>query len=364
MQTMKSFFPISIICLILLGCSKEATENAEMEHSQAQHSPDSTNPFIPISPSEVSIIETAEMKDKLRIEAETAGYFEAKNFDKIDDLASQYRASKASTCSGVWKLESVYEGVTPHQTDSEETWNKALSTLHEWVEAKPNSITPRVALANTLVSYAWKARGSGYADSVSNTGWELLKQRLTEAVNVLNEAKNLKEKCPFTAEVMMSAALGLGADKSQYETLFSEAIATYPDFSTYYFEQAYYLTPRWYGKTGDMPAFLQKAADQIGGDDGDLLYARVAWYVDLMTRDVFDDPALSWARVDRGFAVMEKRFPDSVYARNGRAYMAVMGSDKINAPRRLVGALRGKIDLTTWTSTDNFLRLAKQYTAN
>jgi hypothetical protein len=111
----------------------------------------------------------------------------------------------------------------------------------------------------------------------------------------------------------MSAALGLGIDKARYETLFQKAIASELDFSGFYFAKAYYLTPRWHGDPGDLAAFLQKAADQIGGEDVDLFYARVAWYVQRLTGNVFDDPTLSWARVDRGIEVMEKRFPDSAY---------------------------------------------------
>ncbi|HXI70556.1 MAG TPA: DUF4034 domain-containing protein [Verrucomicrobiae bacterium] len=356
---MNNVFLISFVAVALLGCSKEVPKSADVANPNAQHSSESANSFIPSDPSEVTVIETAEIKDKLKIRAESAGYFAAKDFSKLDDLANNYRTSKACSVSGVWKLESVYTGIIPDEANSDDTWKQTLAMLHDWIQAKPDSITARVALADTLVSYAWKARGSGYANTVTETGWKFLGERLTEAVIVLKDAEHLQEKCPLTWYVMMSAALGLGVDKARYETLFQKAIASEPDFTGYYFAKAYYLSPRWHGNPGDMAAFLQKAADQIGGEDGDLFYARVAWYVQCLTGDVFDDPTLSWARVDRGFEVMEKRFPDSAYAQNGRAYMAVMGSDKMNAPRRLVGALHGQIDLVEWTSITNFLRLTK-----
>ncbi|MGD1088259.1 MAG: hypothetical protein ABR955_05985 [Verrucomicrobiota bacterium] len=323
-----------------------------------------TNFFIPTSPSKIILIETTERKEKLQIEAESADLFATKDFSKLEELASKYRSSKECSAIGVWKLEWVYMGIIPNVTNSDDVWNNTLATLHEWIQTKPDSITARIALANTLLYYGWKARGTGYANTVTDKGWSLLGGRMNAAVQVLRDAQNLQEKCPYGFQVLLNAAFGLGVDKATYETLFEKAVASEADFAGYYFAEAYYLTPRWYGAPGEMAAFLKKSADQIGGEDGDMLYARIAWYVDLLTRDVFDDPTLSWPRVDRGFEVMEKRFPNSLYVQNGHAYMAVMGSDKMNAPRRLVGLLQGQIDPVEWTSKENFLRLTKQYTSN
>lgn len=360
---MKSALLISLALIALLGCSK-APQNADGSKSQSQQNAQFINPSIPTDPGEITMIETAEKKEQLQIEAKSASLFADGDFGGLEDLAKNYRQSKACFASGVWKLQWVYEGIIPDATNSDDIWNKTLSTLHKWIQAKPNSITARVALADTLVSYGWKARGSGYANTVTPEGWKLLGERLTTAVQVLKDAQNLQEKCPCAWQVMLTAALGLGIDKTQYDVLFQKAVASEPDFTGYYFAKAYYLTPRWYGQQGEMAAFLQKAADQVGKEDGDLLYARIAWHVQLMTGDVFDDPTLSWARVDKGFEVMEKRFPDSLYVRNGRAYMAVMGSDHVNAPRRLVGVLQGQLDPVEWTSKENFLRLTRHLILN
>jgi hypothetical protein len=347
-RSMKKIFVSLTILTALLGCSKQSTQTSQ-----------TTSSLIPTNPAEITMIETAETKEWHKIEAESAGFFAAKDFGKLEDLANDYRTSKADIASGIWKLEAVYRGIVPDVNKSDGEWEQSFVTLHDWIQAKPDSITARVALADMLVDYGWKARGNGYANTVTESGQKLMEKRLIEAVQVLQKAEDLKQKCPFYWTVMMGAALGLGADHSQFETLFQKAIAYDPDFTGYYSAKAYYLTPRWYGQPGDMEAFLEKAADQVGGEDGDVLYARVAWYVQLLTGDVFDEHGLSWERTDRGFEIIEERYPDSPYVQNARAYMAVMGCEKTLAPRKLVTALHGQIDPKVWTSKENFIRLTK-----
>jgi Domain of unknown function (DUF4034) len=67
---------------------------------------------------------------------------------------------------------------------SDAVCNDQLETLHDWIQANPDSITARVALANTLVAYGWKARSTGYANSVTDSACKLLGERLTAAVQV------------------------------------------------------------------------------------------------------------------------------------------------------------------------------------
>jgi hypothetical protein len=52
------------------------------------------------------------------------------------------------------------------------------------------------------MSYAGAARGGGYADTVSQSGWNLFAERTTVAKATLIEAATLKEKCPYWYEAM------------------------------------------------------------------------------------------------------------------------------------------------------------------
>jgi hypothetical protein len=130
-------------------------------------------------------------------------------------------------------------------------------------------------LADALVTYGWRARGSGLADTVTENGWNLFRERLTEAVRVLRQAEALNQKCPHSWSVLMQAAKGLGAKKSEYEDLFQKAIAFEPDCMDYYLNKANYLLPQWHGQKGDLAEFMQKSADKLSGEEGDVFYARL-----------------------------------------------------------------------------------------
>jgi len=64
---------------------------------------------------------------------------------------------------------------------------------------------------------------------------------------------------------------------------------------------------------------------------------------------------LSWTRIDRGFDVIEKQYPDSLEARNERAHLAVLTGDRQMA-QKYFDQMAGKVDMTVWGSPQTFLR--------
>ena len=161
----------------------------------------------------------------------------AKDYTRLEELANKYRTSKVCYPNGIWKLASVYSGTFPGDGKSDAQWKTSLTALRDWVQAKPESITARIALADALVSYGWNARGTGLANTVTDGGWKLFRERLTESVRVLRQAEGLKEKCPHWHSVLLIAATGLGTEKAQYESLYQKAIVSQPDCADYHFER-------------------------------------------------------------------------------------------------------------------------------
>jgi hypothetical protein len=356
---MRSTVSFSLLLALAAGCSKQpaGTSGVASPQPPKQSSQGAPSPAALGRPAQVTLIETTENKERHEIRAKSLALLDSQQYDELDTLARKYRTSKECYADGIWKLKEVYEGLVPDDNESDSRWERRLAAIREWIKAKPESITARVALADVLISYAWKARGNGYANTVSQNGWNIFRERLQESVQVLNNSRNFKETCPRWWSNMLSASLGLAADRQTYQGIFNEAVKAEPANAGYYLQMAHYLLPRWHGKPNDIAVFLKSAADQIGGDDGDVLYARVAWYLQGIEGNVFDARNLSWQRADHGFQVLEKRFPDSPLVRNGRAYIAVIGCPKTLLPRRLVAGLNGNIDPKTWTSRENFRRL-------
>jgi Domain of unknown function (DUF4034) len=353
---MRSNISFCLLLAVVAGCSKQpAGTNPQLPKQSSRVAP---SPAALGRPAELTIVETTEDKERGEIRAKSLALLTAQRYDELDALASKYRSSKECYADGIWKLKEVYEGLVPDDKESDSQWERRLAAIREWIKAKPESITARVSLADVLISYAWKARGDGYANTVSQNGWKLFHERLKQSVQVMNDSKNFKESCPRWWSNMLRASLGLGVERQTYEAVFNEAVKAEPANAGYYVQMAHYLLPRWHGKPNDIAVFLKNAADKIGGDDGDVLYAQVAWYLQGIEGNIFDERNnLSWERADHGFQVLEKRFPNSPLVQNGRAYIAVIGCPKTLLPRRLVAGLNGNIDPKTWTSKQNFRRL-------
>ena len=117
-----------------------------------------------------------------------------------------------------------------------------------------------------------------------------------------------------------------------------------------------YLLPRWYGEPREWEADLAREADSMGGERGDEVYAQVVWCVhqSVSSTNIFKEYNLSWPRVDKGFAVIEKQYPNSLDAENERAHLAVLAEDR-QAARKYFDQLGGKIDPTVWGREATFL---------
>jgi hypothetical protein len=276
-------------------------------------------------------------------------------------MAHKYRESKACYANGIWKLNVFYTGLELADEEPEALWQNRLAALSAWMKAKPKSVTAGVAYAHFLTDYAWKARGSDYADTVAQEGWKLFAQRLEQAATVLRTVEGFDEQCPHRWTVTLRIALGLSAEKPVFERLLGEALRSEPGNIAYYFRQAIYLLPRWFGDDGEWEASLTKAADRIGGDDGDLVYARVVWLMheySVARTNLFKECRISPLRVDKGFEILLKRFPDSLPAKSKGAYFACLGGNQKTA-RTLFNALDGKVDMSVWKTEQKFRTFAQ-----
>jgi hypothetical protein len=345
----KHFSLIFMLAFIgLAGCSKTPGDRSDLTGSPAVPKKTRTDP-----PFAIQVVETPELLLNRGLRKEARQLFRAKDFEKLEKLAQEYRSSKQTGPCGGWMLVEVYEGIVIRKESTDEEWKSHLTELQEWVRARPQSITARVSLARAWTWYAWKARGGGYADTVSEEQFKLFGERLDNARKVLLEASKLKEHCPVWWSVLLRVALGLGMERREYDALFRQALAEYPSYDGCYYMRAWFLLPRWYGKEGEWEADLKKSADQIGGDDGDVLYAKVVWDMQGFHENVFTENKLSWSRVDKGFEIMEQRFPDSLQPKSASAFLASLGAERSTA-KKYLERLEGKVDLVVWESEENF----------
>lgn len=347
------------LSLMLWGCSNEKAPDAGQPKPKRPW--ESATVVLPFTS---KVIETQETKATRETEALARELFTAKDYEKLEELAARFRASKEITVNGSWMLTYVYSGISLSETASEAAWKGHLDALRAWVKTRPESITARVALADELTNYAWKARGGGYADAVTREGWKLFEERQAEAEKILKSAESLKETCPKGWSVRLMVARGRGMDRADFDRLFRRAIEAEPRYIRHYYSKAIYLLPRWHGEEGEVAAMLTKSADLIGGDDGDLFYARVAWQLNdsELFANVFRECKLSWPRVEKGLAIMARSYPDSLAVKHARVlFMAQGAANKQILPtvRKLLKDLDGQVDLSVWRTKERFDDFAK-----
>jgi hypothetical protein len=97
------------------------------------------------------------------------------------------------------------------------------------------------------VNYAWDARGSDWADTVTPEGWRLFRERLEVAEAALTKAWELDPTLSEVPLSFMRLELGQGRGRARLEQWFERAIA-FPDkrYDAVH-AKLWYLEPRWHG---------------------------------------------------------------------------------------------------------------------
>jgi len=282
---------------------------------------------------------------------------EQDKFDTIDMIADRARSTKKRFVGGFWYIHAIYRGLgeprqgTTHSGEAE--WQQHIDRLKRWVAQRPNSVTARIALADSYMGYAWNARGTGTADTVSEDGWQVFHDRLELAGQTLKDAYDLPTKDPEWYLVMLGLVRDLGGSKEMMAATFDKAFAFEPDY--YYYDQvmAGALQEKWLGEKGDLAAFAEKAADRLGGDRGDIVYYEIARQINCNCGEDQDLHGLSFPRIKRGYIALEKQYGVSLDHLNKIAYLASVGGDPFYA-NEIFGRMQDNWDPDTWKSQSYF----------
>jgi hypothetical protein len=191
-------------------------------------------------------------------------------------------------------------------------------------------------------SYAWQARGKGYADSVSKEGWALFSERMEKALAVLASEGDLAT-CPDLHVLSLDALLETGADAARMRAVFDRAQKTWPEYHQLYFAMARRYQPSWGGSEQQYDRFAEEAARLTTSFEGAGMYARLYWLVDRrnglpLLHGERQRRFPSWLRLKAGYNDLLKRYPDSIHTIGKFADVACRGDDSA-----LYGSLRAQI---------------------
>jgi hypothetical protein len=125
---------------------------------------------------------------------------------------------------------------------------------------------PQEARALTLcgranVRLAWNRRGPGYADSVTEEGWQQFNRYIAKAERYLNRSWTMDSTLSDTAVAMMEVELGQGQGRKRMELWFRRAMALDPACYDAAHAKAWYLQPKWYGSAEDVISFGRECVE-------------------------------------------------------------------------------------------------------
>ncbi len=259
-------------------------------------------------------------------------YLRAEDFNELENLASRIRNEKRRFNNGNWQLEYFYSSFEIGY--GSQPFEDNVNFCEKWLSKYPSSITPRIALANSLYRQGWQIRGGGYSNTVSPTAWKPFEQYLLKALDVLKEAEKLNIKDLGLYTTWISVAIGLHKIED-IEMAFKKGVEIEPTYYPLYFNHGYAYLPKWYGKPGQYEQLAAEAADSTKNEIGQSLYFLLARGMTLHVKDMnqFIELGFDYKRIKQGRQDFAKQFPEcqDVEFSNRVCFMACAAGDKEDA---------------------------------
>ncbi|HEY4000987.1 MAG TPA: hypothetical protein VGO93_19115 [Candidatus Xenobia bacterium] len=254
---------------------------------------------------------------------------DAHGFHALEALANDWRTSRARFPSGNSKLHAFYLVVAEVKGRDEASWAAVRQFNEDWIAAVPDSATARIAAANFYMNWAFHARGGGFANTVSDDGWRLYRERLAAGMKVLQDgARHGADHDPAYLASLIDYGNNLddGIDVDKQHWL--QCVAVDPEYWSAYQTLAFAMLPRWHGQAGDGAALADEAVRRTPAL-GQTAYARIAMSLGQYRNvGLYTTERFSWPRVKQGFDDMLKRHPKSATLYYQAALAGQVAGDK------------------------------------
>jgi hypothetical protein len=224
---------------------------------------------------------------------------------------------------------------------------------------------PHLAAGAFLVNYAWDARGIGLANTVTEEGWKLFKERLTEAEVRLTRAWELDNGCALAAAIMVTVCKGLGHPRKTMETWFQRTVEADPTHTGVFLLKLDYLQPKWHGSPDEALEFARQVAKQDRWDTTlPLLLPLTHRELAVFTRNPqgYLKQEKVWAEIDQVLEALRKREPTSALAASNYLYFASLTARRGPEAHAFVEATVVDLPLSHFPNRDaldNALKWAK-----
>jgi hypothetical protein len=256
--------------------------------------------------------------------------FMSEQFDRLERLFDDWNSPTQLRADGRWRLTDFDEALSAY-FDVGSPWDANYQILRRWREKNPTSRAAAFAEAEYWMSYAWDARGSGAASSVTDEGWKLYGERLQKVAATLAESKSYASSSPLWDLDAIYLARATNRPIAERMALFNEAAKKEKSFVAFYTATVAGLTPKWGGDWNIVDEFVRHAVEATKSTEGQSMYARLYDRVDECDCGGFDllrDTLATWPELKRGFDDLVRLYPHSGWNLNRYAAYACIAQDK------------------------------------
>lgn len=291
----------------------------------------------------------------IQYEAELRSMLAEGEFDKLNCIADRSLSTKERFKGGNWKLHILYVGmsspVEPRKHATDQDWKTLVENLKAWLAAHPQSRTAHIALASAYLEYAWQARGSGYSNTVTESGWDLFGQRTAEGKRLLLQIPDSDRTDPEWYFAMQTVGQNESWDQSEMRALFEKAYRFEPGYYYYDSTLANYLLPKWGGEKGQTEKFMDEMVERVGGDEGAARYYLTARM--MLCGCGAEEPDVAWPKIAAGYEAVERKYGTSMDNLNRIAHLATQHMDPLVADKAMT-RIGDQWDPKDWKDKEEF----------
>jgi len=252
-------------------------------------------------------------------------------FDDLEKLLADWNNSKNRKADGKWKLVAFTNGLSMRFDNG--GWDADYQIIKHWRQKYPQSAGAAIAESLYWSRYAWNARGSGFADSVSEAGWKLFKDRIEKAGRILVESESYASNNPEWFAQFLMVAKAVSWPKESLLKLSAKATQRHPYYYPIYYATLQALSPAWGGDWKNTDDFIRQSSAQTKDQEGLALYARLYMAASACAGctekfNLFRDTKASWPEMKKGFEDLIRQYPHSLWNLNKYASFACQAGDK------------------------------------
>ncbi|MEA3213111.1 MAG: hypothetical protein QOE70_6168 [Chthoniobacter sp.] len=276
------------------------------------------------------------------------------DYDGLEQIAEEARASKARFTDGTWKLTYFYSAFVTPEPGSEASrftpgsWKELFARLDDWVAARPTSGTARLARLRGSLAATTAYRSTAKLEGDAN----LWRKYLHQTWEQHGEARRLAAKDPYFYEASLEVASQWKLKPEEFEQRYQRAVAFEPEYAEYYCKKALWLE----GNPQQQPweDYAAEVAKATQERSGAALYAQIVWSrIRHYRLGMFTDSRASWPLAKQGFLDLEKQAPRSRRNLNAFCYFACAAGDRETAAQ-LFARLDNRWDKELWGTEARF----------